>query len=453
MTPGEAAGAISGPVDETAWWSGAEDWSVTGPVRFARRWWSEFPSEARWLDAVPVGPKFYWKSRRGGDVFAAIGEVKGGSLAEMKAWLGEAPLRLVGGRAFDRGSGAGLAWPDWPEEYFYLPRWHFQKVQNGAWVTGVLGPGESCALLEQEWLRVVEAWGASVDGPGASEATASGWGEVQAIARQDEPDYEGWQAAVETALGEIASGHLTKVVLARHSELELSEEPPAFALLDALGERAGRCFQFAWQPDGARGTFLGTSPELLFRRQGRSLQGEAVAGTRGRSLEAAEEERLEAQLRQSDKELHEHGIVVAALRQAFAQVCEEVSAPVEPGILKLARVQHLLTPLQGQLRDGVGVAELLDLLHPTPATGGYPAAAAREFLRKREKTNRGWYAGPLGWVLPEAAEFCVAIRSARVRGSRLDLWAGAGVVPGSEPEKEWAELESKIAGPLRLLTP
>ena len=151
--------------------------------------------------------------------------------------------------------------------------------------------------------------------------------------------------------------------------------------------------------------------------------------------------------------MHEHAIVAEALREAFTRVCTEAPTARAPGILKLARVQHLHTPFEGQLRPGVTDGDLLDLLHPTPATGGYPAGAAQEFLARIEKTQRGWYAGPLGWVRPEAAEFCVAIRSARVRGSRLELWAGAGVVPGSEPEKEWAELESKIAGPLRLLTP
>lgn len=436
---------VVSPEAFTCWREAA--WTPAGPVRMARRWLAEFPAEAAWLDAVALTPKFYWRSRRVGDVFAGIGEVRGGSLRAMRAWLGDAPLRLLGGRCFDAQGGGDLSWPDWKAEYFFLSRWHFHKEQDGAWVTAVLVEGEEPAILDEEWAHITAAWAA------ASWTAGGGPGEVQALTRLDVPDFEGWRDAVEAALREIAEGRLTKVVLARHSELELSEEPRGFSLLDALGERAGRCFQFAWQPGNGRGTFWGTSPELLFRRQGRLLQGEAVAGTRGRSLEAAEEERLEAQLRGSAKELHEHRIVADTLREAFGRVCLQSPESEPPGILKLARVQHLHTPLRGQLRDGVSDADLLDLLHPTPATGGSPADAALAFLRRTEKTRRGWYAGPLGWVLPDAAEFCVAIRSGRIRGSRLDLWAGAGVVAGSDPEKEWAELESKIAGPLHLLTP
>jgi menaquinone-specific isochorismate synthase len=113
--------------------------------------------------------------------------------------------------------------------------------------------------------------------------------------------------------------------------------------------------------------------------------------------------------------------------------------------LRLARGRHLRSQFEGHLRDDVSTLDVLRTLHPTPAIGGVPTEAAVQAIRTQEPFARGWYAGPVGWIGPDAAEFAVAIRSGLVRDSSLALYSGAGIVDGSVPEAEWDEIEQKIS--------
>jgi len=119
--------------------------------------------------------------------------------------------------------------------------------------------------------------------------------------------------------------------------------------------------------------------------------------------------------------------------------------------MMLARGRHLVSRFEGVLRHGVSTWDLLRHLHPTPATGGYPAPAALKAIRRTETFDRGWYAGPVGCVGRDFAEFAVALRCGLVTGSRLHLYSGAGIVSGSEPESEWDEIEHKIVDFVRTL--
>ena len=124
--------------------------------------------------------------------------------------------------------------------------------------------------------------------------------------------------------------------------------------------------------------------------------------------------------------------------------------PDKTFILKLSRLQHLYSNIRGLLKDGIGDSDILQHLHPTPAVGWYPKNEAMRYIEDIEPFDRGWYAGPVGWVSSDAAEFAVAIRSAITTENKLILYAGAGIVPGSDPEKEWAEIENKIANYLKV---
>jgi len=153
------------------------------------------------------------------------------------------------------------------------------------------------------------------------------------------------------------------------------------------------------------------------------------------------------------KEQREHSLVVDSLACTFHELCAEFSQDAAPSVLKLSRVQHLRTAFSGQLNDGVGDDTILESFHPTPATCGAPYAEAARFIEGNEAFDRGWYAGPVGAVSRDEAEFAVAIRSMLWLGRKIHVYAGAGIVEGSEPEREWNELEDKIAGVLHLLAP
>jgi len=215
---------------------------------------------------------------------------------------------------------------------------------------------------------------------------------------------------------------------------------------------APACFHFSFQPSASAGAFLGASPELLYRRMGARLESEAVAGTRPRSLDAAEDERLESQLLKLSKEQLEHRLVVEALEQTFRSLCVDYACDEKPGVLKLSRVQHLRTAVSGTLRGAVDDAAILEAFHPTPATCGAPVADALRFISDHENFDRGWYAGPFGCVSKDSTEFAVAIRSMLAKGSQVEVFAGAGIVEGSDPEREWFELEDKISGVLNVLS-
>jgi len=273
------------------------------------------------------------------------------------------------------------------------------------------------------------------------------------LTRWDQPDFHKWSETVLLALESFRTGPLSKVVLARKSCLELTETVTPFALTEILAGGAPACFHFCLQPSATSGAFLGASPELLFRREGARLESEAVAGTRPRSLDTVEDARLESQLLQISKEQLEHRLVVESLTRTFQGLCSSSTQDEGPSVLKLSRVQHLRTAFSGELKSGVGDDEILKRFHPTPATCGFPCEDAVRFIAGNEPFDRGWYAGPFGCASREESEFAVAIRSMLWRGRHLHLYAGAGIVEGSDPEREWNELEDKISGVLHLLSP
>ncbi len=255
---------------------------------------------------------------------------------------------------------------------------------------------------------------------------------------------EAWEAAVRTALEAIAAGALQKVVLARPAVLHLPQAPDPVAVLQALHRSQPRayCFLFEPQPGVA---FVGATPELLARVQQGWVETVALAGSIARGRNEHEDALLGRQLLQSAKDRREHAAVVTAIREALTPLTRGLAAPSQPRLRRLPHIQHLETPLRGLLRPGVGLLEVAAALHPTPALGGVPRAAALDFIAAHEPYPRGWYAAPVGLMFPDGSgELGVAIRSALLLGKRAVLYAGAGIVAGSDPGREWQETALKL---------
>ena len=395
----------------------------------------------RWLDCAPLFPRFFWRSRSGGDQTLAMGSAAFGSLADLLEILddGDPGIRVFGGCRFDAASHNSSDWADFPDEYFFVPKAEIIRSGGRTTLAVNLSDNETDLSDVSQWIERLGDTGAAPR-PGV-------------LTRWDQPNFTGWAEAVDRALQEFQSGPLEKVVLARKSCLELTETITPFALVEILAGGAPACFHFCLQPTANSGAFLGASPELLFRREGTRLESEAVAGTRPRSLDTVEDERLESQLLKMSKEQLEHRLVVDSLETTFCELCADFSQDTAPSVLKLSRVQHLRTAFSGELKDGVGDDAILRAFHPTPATCGSPCDSAARFIAVNELFDRGWYAGPVGFVSRDEAEFAVAIRSMLWLGRKTHVYAGAGVVDGSESEREWNELEDKIAGVLHLLAP
>lgn len=266
-----------------------------------------------------------------------------------------------------------------------------------------------------------------------------------AVTRRDLPDQLGWCARVDAARQLLETRALNKVVLARQIELDLKPAPLPHRVLGRLMQHVEDSRVFAIRRGPA--TFLGASPERLVVRAGSEIITEALAG----SIQAASPG-AGTELQQNDKEQREHQWVVRELIQRLATLGAFADPPAEPAIRRLRHVLHLHTPLQARLQNAPHVLELVAALHPTPAVGGTPPAAAERFILEQELAERGWYAGPVGWFDANGdGEFLVAIRSGLIEGSLARVFAGAGLVIGSEPMLEWSETELKLTSFLEAL--
>jgi len=262
-----------------------------------------------------------------------------------------------------------------------------------------------------------------------------------------------WLEMVASMVDMIQHGAFEKVVLARDIQVELHHSPGAFDIsttLQRLRESYPTAYVFAIQR-GER-FFVGATPERLVQAQDGQIQTMALAGSARRGETEEEDARIGMELLQSEKNNSEHAIVVAMMREALKNHCAHIHVSTMPQLLKLKNVQHLKTPILGELIPGRCILDILADLHPTPAVGGFPRQAALEAIRSTEKLDRGWYAAPLGWIGASGhGEFAVALRSGLIDGAKARLFAGCGIVADSDPQTEFAESCLKFQAMLRAL--
>ncbi len=394
----------------------------------------ELPDSPSLLGLLPADGALSWVRRGEGLVGwgeAARLEVSGpGALAEAAAWWAELSAELggddpvgvpgsgavvFGSVAFDPAAGTSV---------FVVPEVVVGRRARAAWMTTIGSPSRP-------------------DPASATRAEAPG----RLRYADGALDPASWCAAVAAAVRRIGEGELAKVVLARDLLVTADVPLDTRRLLDRLAARFPDCWTFA--VDG----LLGATPELLLRRTGRELSSRVLAGTAPRGA-GADDERLAAALLGSAKDRSEHALAVDSLVRALEPYCSELSAPEEPSLLTLANVRHLATDVTGtQRRSGRrGAASLLDLVaavHPTAAVCGTPPDRAAALIGELEGMDRGRYAGPVGWLDTRGdGEFGLALRCAQLSPddpASARLFAGCGIVAGSDPAAELAETQSKFA--------
>lgn len=408
-----------------------------------------------WLLAQGNRSRGYWRDRHAGYELAGIGtaDVLTGEvqadlddlMRRLHAGIATVHpnLRYFGGMRFNPAPPLEEKWKPFGAYRFVLPRFEVLKRGDQAYLAcNIVHRAAAGDDLKQRLLDALDA----MPFPHGSPDTT-----LPALkARNDIPGRTAWEALVADALASIQTGAITKVVLARIAELCFDTMPDPIAVLTRLVARAPNAFHFCFQPreDAA---FFGASPERLYNRQRRYVQSESLAGTRGRGDTPGEDAALAEALLASEKDRREQRIVTEVIQGVLERHCNAVYAETEPAVLRLHRCQHLQTRLEGIMRGDGGDAALLRDLQPTPAVGGHPRDAAIAHIAAAEPFDRGWYAGPVGWVSGEAAEFAVGIRSALVHGDRLSVFAGAGIVAGSVPSEEWQETENKLQNMLSVL--
>lgn len=334
-----------------------------------------------------------------------------------------ATLRVVGGFAFSDETSE----PAWPALRLVLPRLLWIRAGGRTTLTEIRDDGDT---------------------PSETTVDAAPWAPAADTLRLhagpvDPASRARWAERVDRVRARIADGTLTKAVLARRRRL-VADAPIDPAMLVARA-RATRptCFN-VWMRERGGTSLVASTPELLVRRAGDAVVASALAGSAARGRDADADARAGEALLACPKNAHEHAIVVDAVRTALATVADDVTASASPALLSLPEVHHLATVVTGRLRAPASVFDVGGVLHPTPAVCGTPRAPARTLIEE-EEPERGWYTGALGWM-DHAGDgaLAVVLRSALVAERELTLWAGAGIVAGSDADAELAETEAKM---------
>lgn len=409
----------------------------------------------------PAEPHFY--AERPGSETAIAGaeialarEANGpGRFGEIQAWIDDVLAHTVAVGDVSAPFGgphffASFAFHDqvedgepFPAAYAFVPRW--QVALAGSTTTAVANllvtpDADLDALAERVWRAHAKFRGfgfdATTDQEASSPASAGTGFNIT-----EEGDY---RSSVERALRRIEAGEFQKIVLARAQDLTAPVPLHPLVMLNGLRQRFPDCYAFSFA-QGRGPSFIGASPERLVRVSQGVLETEALAGSIRRGATASEDAALAGALLRSEKDRREHQQVVDDIVARLTPLDIALQAPAQPSLRRLANVQHLHTPVSGTLPPTTRLLDVVGAMHPTPAVGGAPRAAAVARIRELEGFPRGLYAGALGWVNARGGgEFFVGIRSALVEGATARVYAGAGIVEGSTPEKEFAETELKF---------
>jgi len=353
-----------------------------------------------WLQKQEAFPKVYWRGRGMLEAFAGAGA------KQVLHEVPESPKEpFFGGISFhDR------LWKGFPPVYFFSP-----------------------LLLKS-----------------AKEQIASPSLNLKLERRCDTPDLAAWKKSVENSLARIQRKQLDKVVLARKTQLHFASAVDPYAVVRHLLATSifSTVFLFQIAPHE---TFIGSTPENLYRRQGLHIESEALAGSRPRGAIPIEDEKMKTELLSSDKEKREFAFVKQFIHAELSPLCQHLKWD-ETRAIQTAAMHHLYSRVEGQLKDKVSDRRILQTLHPTPSMGGAPRGKALLHLKEEEPFDRGWYAAPIGWTRPGEAEFAIAIRCALVSGREMHLFSGTGIVDGSHPDREWEEMNHKISPYLKAMT-
>ena len=355
----------------------------------------------------------------------------------------ERALLLIGGFSFSPGS----TWPGFPAGRLVLPELAYiqRDPGNRVWIAATEVPADADpAAVAAALMGRIRA--ARRMAPGLVTPKVTDDRSTEDI---DLPD-PGYLAGVGEAIRLIRDGDLKKVTLARR--LDVDKRPDLGPFLAALRQIHRTCVIFAFaRPGGA--VFCGATPELLARVEGLTVRTLALAGTAPRGSAPAEDQRLAHLLLNDSKELEEHGYVRSELMRRLSDRGFALDPPERTGVLELPGILHLATPINAVAPVGTGVLDVVGSLHPTPAVGGLPRDRATRWITAREPFDRGWYAGPIGYCdLSGNGEFHTALRSCLIEGNRTSLFAGAGIVSASQPEKELLETDLKLGALLPALS-
>ncbi len=391
----------------------------------------EQPSHGRALVAVGAATSVTLRGpRRFSDAAAAWRALAGGAIAGDRR-----DIVALAGFAFAADGERAAHWSAFGDGALTVPELLYRCDGGRARVTlsVMVQPGQAADDVRFPISALLET-------PGALPSPASA---PVPMGQRDTVSADAWGRAVTALTAEIETGRVEKVVLAREVALRSQQAVDETEALARLRRGFPATTVFAFRRGGA--CFIGATPERLVRVEGRRVRAMCLAGSARRGADEQDDAAQGAALLADAKERREHQLVVRAITDALRPLCRDLDVPAEPVLLRMPNVQHLSTPVEGTLDHEASVLDLVERLHPTPAVGGTPRAEALRLIHEHEPFDRGWYAGPVGWMDAGGdGEFVVAIRSGLIRGDEARLFAGCGIVAGSDPAREFEESSMKL---------
>ncbi|MGE5680129.1 MAG: isochorismate synthase [Bacillota bacterium] len=404
---------------------------------------------------------FYWEKPEEGIIFVGLGELHYVSESGIGRFaITEKKIRLfqdsfinnwdefnevkfplfVGGMKFSSENEKEI-WDNYPDSNWFIP--HFMITRQAGEIkilyNFLISPSSSKEKLERDFeykLAQVIKLTAKPEQPAIRPS-------VILRAGNGSKDKKKWMESVKKAIEIIESDKVKKVVLSRKVELELNREPDLTSIIKDFRQKYPGCYLFMFH--SGKSTFFGASPEKLIKLDNGWIEADALAGSAPRGQNDAEDKELEEKLLNSEKDNNEHNAVKEYLVKLFSSISDEVHYEQSPRIKKIKNIQHLWTPIKAKLKPMQKIFSILENLHPTPAVCGVPKSEAMHIIKRLEEYPRGLYAGILGWFnFNGEGEFTVSIRSALIKGKKLYIFAGGGIVEGSDPANEFKETELKL---------
>jgi menaquinone-specific isochorismate synthase len=416
----------------------------------------------QFLQRAEGQPRYYWESSRDDVAFAGSG-----TAIELVVW-GEkrfetiheratelfadavnfnpveplAAPRLFGGFAFREDFVPDNTWWNFTPAHFVLPHYQLLSVQGETWLTinANLPFDENPSSVRGELRAALQTKIAQLQAGAAREVPTS---RPQPV-RVDYPmSFDTWREKILDATGRMKRGELNKLVLSRVAEVRFDRRVDVLGALDYLAGAYPETYRFLFEPRPFH-AFYGATPELLVEVRGSAVKTMGLAGSIQRGGTPEADEANAQALLASEKDRYEQQLVVDEIRRRLLPLTSDLHIG-DTGIMRLSNIQHIHTPFSGTLKGRDGVLPLVQALHPTPALGGDPRELAMTLIREMEPVPRGWYAAPVGWIDQHMdGQFAVAIRSAVAQDSRVWMYAGAGIVAASDPQKEWDETALKF---------
>jgi menaquinone-specific isochorismate synthase len=330
-------------------------------------------------------------------------------------------------------------WNDYKTEEWFVPEFILMKNQNRYFLVTNLNyailktPDISTRLLR----RLKELTGVAVQNDNDTNLPS------------DSVNFYAWRIQVESALDQIKKGYADKVVLARYLAKPIKKEAEVSQIILNLEERYPDCYIYLWRRNSS--LFFGASPEKFISIRESKLSIDALAGSAKRATDKNEDDKIADFLLNDSKNLYEHNAVLSYILDKIKDYASDISHPARPRIKKLRNIQHLWTPVTAVIDKNTDADELINRLFPTPAVCGLPKERALEIIENLETFDRGLYSGILGWKDAKGnAELTVSIRSGLIKNRLLYLFAGCGIVDGSDSEEEFKETELKLKPILNL---